>query len=51
MTKTQRKAQSVSKTLKATRPSPVRAADPATRDTRAVRFGTGCISPSLRKRA
>ena len=34
---------------KAVRPMKVRLSDPATADTRAVRFGTGAISPSLRK--
>lgn len=36
-------------TRKATRPMKVRLQDPATQDTRAIRFGTGAISPSLRK--
>ena len=36
-------------TRKTTRPMKVRLVDAATQDTRAVRFGTGCISPTLRK--
>ena len=34
---------------KTARPMKVRLQDPATQDTRAIRFGTGAISPSLRK--
>ena len=43
------KSKTAPKTAKAPRTKPVRAGDPAAHDARTVRFGTGCISPSLRK--
>ncbi len=49
MIKKQQKSTTAPKAAKAPRAMPVRAGDPATHDARTVRFGTGCISPSLRK--
>lgn len=49
MIKKQPKSKTAPKAAKSPRTMRVRAGDPATQDARTVRFGTGCISPTLRK--